>query len=147
MRAQADRISDHTGYRLVKVGHVAAAAFDEALAPLGMRPRHVMVLEAIRGGTLSQQDLCQLTGMDRTTMVAVVDELERLGYAHRERSAADRRKHVVKPTAAGESAFEEAARALLAAEEALLGPLSAAERDSLGGLVAKLFEAAARRPG
>lgn len=42
-----------------------------------------------------------MTGLDRTTMVAVVDDLERLGYAHREQSTTDRRKRVVSPTRSG----------------------------------------------
>nr|BFE85675.1 hypothetical protein GCM10020093_082760 [Planobispora longispora] len=81
--------------------------------------------------------------MDRTTMVAVVDDLERLGHARRERSATDRRKHVVILTAEGAAALTEALRLLAEAQEELLSPLPAAERDQFHDLVSRLFAARA----
>ena len=139
MRPQSDRIDSHTGYLLVKLGAAAADLFDRALLPLGLRGRHVRVLELIRDESPSQQDLCRLTGLDRTTMVAVVDELERLGHARRERNAADRRKHVVTLTEQGTAAFAEAVQRLARAQEELLGPLSASERDQLHRLATRLY--------
>jgi DNA-binding MarR family transcriptional regulator len=130
-----------TGYLLVKLGGAAGGYFDQSLDSLGLRPRHVRVLDRIQSDALSQQDLCRLTGMDRTTMVAVLDDLERLGYARREPSPTDRRKHVVMPTDAGRSALKEAAVLLRKAEVAFLSPLSAAERKQLNALVARLAEA------
>jgi MarR family transcriptional regulator, lower aerobic nicotinate degradation pathway regulator len=134
-----ERMETHTGYRLVKLGTAAGALFDECLGTTGMRPRHVRVLGYIHDGQHSQQDLCRLTGMDRTTMVAVVDDLERLGYARREPSSTDRRKRVVTPTPKGGRALVEAAEQLREAEERLLAPLTAKERRQLGTLVGKLF--------
>jgi DNA-binding MarR family transcriptional regulator len=139
MLQPTDRIDTHTGYLLVKLGVSAGARFERSLAPLGLRSRHVRVLEVIRGEGLSQRDLCRLTGMDRTTMVAVVDELERLGHVRRERSLSDRRKQVVTITESGIAAFTEAAARLTAAEQDLLAPLSRQERDQLHRLVSHLF--------
>lgn len=132
------RLDTQTGYLLVKLGALAGARFDGVLAPLGLRGRHVRVIEEMRGASHSQQELCQATGLDRTTMVAVLDDLEQRGYARRSRSTADRRKHVVTLTGAGERAFKEAARALADAQEAFLAPLSAGERDQLRDLVERL---------
>lgn len=78
--------------------------------------------------------------MDRTTMVAVLDDLERLGYARREASPSDRRKHVVTPTSEGIKALKEAAVLMKKAEVAFLSPLSAAEQKQLNALVARLAE-------
>lgn len=133
-----DRMDDHTGFVLVKLGQAAAEQAERALAPLELRARHVRVLGFIHGQTLSQQDLCQATGMDRTTMVAVVDDLERLGYARRERSAADRRKHVITLTEPGAAVYEDAAGLLLKAQDAFLTPLSGAEREQLHTLLTRL---------
>lgn len=80
-----------------------------------------------------------MTGLDRTTMVAVVDDLERLGYAHREQSTTDRRKRVVSPTRSGLRMLADAATRLEKAERELFAPLMAAERRQLGVLVGKLF--------
>lgn len=130
-----------TGYLLVKLGGGAGGYFDRALDPLGIRPRHVRVLSRIQTETRSQQDLCRLTGMDRTTMVAVVDDLERLGYARREASPTDRRKYVVVPTADGSAALQQAAVLLRKAETQFLAPLSDRERQQLNKLVRRLAEA------
>ncbi|RJL35480.1 MarR family winged helix-turn-helix transcriptional regulator [Bailinhaonella thermotolerans] len=146
MGSSEERIQGHTGYLLAKLGSAAAARFERALEPLGLRPRHVMVLQEIRAAALSQQDLCAIIGMDRTTMVAVLDELERRGYAQRERSAADRRKHVVAPTPEGEAAFREAAGLMRAAEREFLAPLDEAQRDQLHHLVSLLYAPGAATP-
>ena len=130
-----------TGYLLVKLGGAAGGYFDQSLDSLGLRPRHVRVLDRIRVDSLSQQDLCRLTGMDRTTMVAVLDDLERLGYARREASPTDRRKHVVTPTVEGIAALKEAAVLMKTAEVAFLAPLSGAEQKQLNKLVSRLAEA------
>ena len=50
-------------------------------------------------GPLSQAALGELPRIERTTVVAVVDELERAGYVNRGRYAADRRVHsLITPT-------------------------------------------------
>ncbi|GAA2584962.1 MarR family transcriptional regulator [Actinomadura fulvescens] len=134
-----DRIDGQTGYLLVKLGGSAGARFERALAPLGMKGRHVRVLEILRNDPRSQSELCQETGMDRTTMVAVIDELERLGCVRRERSLTDRRKHVVSMTERGGTALGESAVLLTQAQDELLAPLSAAERDRLHALLIRLY--------
>lgn len=134
-----ERMESATGFILVKLGGAAGVLFEQAVRPTGMRPRHIRVLGYVQTQTLSQQELCQLTGMDRTTMVAVVDELERLGHARREASSTDRRKRVVTPTPAGLKALVQAADLMKQAESQLLAPLSAAERRQLNKLLGRLF--------
>jgi DNA-binding MarR family transcriptional regulator len=133
-----DRLDSHTGFLIAKLGGAATARFDLALAPAGLRGRHLRVLEAIHGEALPQRELCERIGMDRTTMVAVVDELEQLGYARRERSVADRRKSLVTLTNQGAVAFHNAAQRLRMAEDELLAPLSAEQRAHLNQLLARL---------
>jgi DNA-binding MarR family transcriptional regulator len=139
MSQRADRIETQMGYMLIKLGSAASALLEQTLLPLGLRGRHVRVLELIHGETQSQQDLCRLTGMDRTTMVSVIDELERLSYAHRERNVTDRRKHVVTLTDQGAAAFGDALIRMAKAQEEFLAPLSGEERDQLRGLMTRLF--------
>jgi DNA-binding MarR family transcriptional regulator len=134
-----DRMESATGFILVKLGGAAGVLFEQAVQSTGMRPRHIRTLGYVQTQGLSQQELCQLTGMDRTTMVSVVDELERLGYARREASSTDRRKRVVTPTPAGLKALVKAADLMKQAEAQLLAPLSATERRQLNGLLGRLF--------
>ena len=139
MSTRADGIDTQMGYMLIKLGSAAAALLDRTLLPLGLRGRHVRVLELIHGEDLSQQDLCQRTGMDRTTMVGVIDELERLGFAYRERDVTDRRKHIVILTEQGEAAFGDALIRMAKAQEEFLAPLSGQERDQLRELMTRLY--------
>jgi DNA-binding MarR family transcriptional regulator len=46
-------------------------------------------------GSLSQQAIGERLRIDRTTMVALIDDLERGGYVKRERNPHDRRAYVI----------------------------------------------------
>jgi DNA-binding MarR family transcriptional regulator len=60
------------------------------------------VLSVLRADhPLSQQEVAEQLGVDRTTMVALVDALESKGLVERHRNAADRRKNIVQLTSAG----------------------------------------------
>jgi DNA-binding MarR family transcriptional regulator len=139
-RAGRPPLAARTGFVLVELGKAATAAAEEALAPLGMRARDLLVLTCTERAALSQQELCALTRLDRTTMVGVVDALERLGLARRERSATDRRRHVVVLTELGARALRRAEKLLDAAEEGLLADLAPAERTALRELAERLLE-------
>lgn len=107
-----------------------------ALEPFGISGRQCAVLVAAgEQAPSSQHDVAQRMGVDRTTMVALVDELQAKGLVERRPDSRDRRKNVVALTEAGRTALEGATRAVDEAERRFLGPLSddaaAAFRDSL----------------
>ena len=86
-----------------------AELVEQALSPLALKARHYGVLVALQDlGSLSQHELGQLLRIDRTTMVAVVDHLERQGFVLRGLHPVDRRTHQVQLTAAGQAALEQA---------------------------------------
>ena len=96
-----------------------------ALAPLRVNGRETAVLIAIDGQALpSQHDIAQRMGVDRTTMVGLVDELEKKGLVERRPDPLDRRKNVVALTEAGRTTVQGATRAVAEAERRFLGPLS-----------------------
>lgn len=134
-------ISSATGYLMFRVGDVARARIEQELGSCGLTGKELRVLGYAQEEPRSQQDLARLTGLDRTTMVAVVDELEGLGYARRQRSPADRRKYVVAVTPAGSGALAAAAERLAAAEAEFLAPLDADERRALNSYLARLYAA------
>lgn len=136
-----DRVAASVAFLAYKVGSGAGGVIERALGPIGLRGRHVRVLGMIHDQTLSQRDLCELTGMDRTTMVSVIDELERQGYASRERGVTDRRKYVVRLTDRGQDAFAAAAKAVAVVENEFLDPLDRDERAQFHRLLAKLYAA------
>jgi DNA-binding MarR family transcriptional regulator len=81
-----------------------AAALDD----VGLSPRGHMVLIAAQDGGHSQAELAKLAGLDKTTMVTTVDDLERKGLARRVRHPADRRARIIEVTAQGRRALARA---------------------------------------
>ncbi|HEY2702047.1 MAG TPA: MarR family transcriptional regulator [Pseudonocardiaceae bacterium] len=97
-----------------------------ALEPFGLDGRQLAVLIVLGSGEpASQQDAAQQLGIDRTTMVAFVDALERKGLVGRRPHAQDRRKNVVELTETGRDTLRRARKASDAAEQRFLAPLSA----------------------
>jgi MarR family transcriptional regulator, transcriptional regulator for hemolysin len=86
---------------LAQANHALASELAAAFAPLGITPRGHAVLGAASSGDHTQKQLAELVGLDKTTMVATLDELEAAGLAQRVPSATDRRAHVVQVTPEG----------------------------------------------
>jgi MarR family transcriptional regulator, lower aerobic nicotinate degradation pathway regulator len=113
----------------------------QALAPLGLSVKAVGAMTVLEAeGPLSQRRLAERQGIDRTTMVAVVDELERLGAAERHRDPGDRRANALRLTASGRRLLARARTAVAVAEEAFLAPLSEAEQRRLRAALRLLVE-------
>jgi DNA-binding MarR family transcriptional regulator len=99
-----------------------------ALAPFGITGRELAVLMSIDDLVpLSQQDVADRLGVDRTTMVTLIDGLEDKDLVVRRPDAEDRRRNVVVLTGAGQATMAEAVEAASAAEQQFLSKLSAAE--------------------
>jgi DNA-binding MarR family transcriptional regulator len=100
-----------------------------ALAPFGLDARELAVLAVLAAGRpLSQLEAARRLGVDRTTMVALVDTLEGKGLVERRRSAQDRRRNVVELTERGRRVRSDAENAREAAEREFLAPLG--EKDA-----------------
>ena len=133
-------LSRRLGYLLKHAQLLMAELNAKALAPYGLNGREVAVLLVIADREpTSQQQAAQRLGIDRTTMVAMLDTLEGKGLVSRHPDADDRRRNVVELTDAGKDPLRRAAKASDDAERQFLAPLSAqaAEqlRDSLQALV------------
>jgi DNA-binding MarR family transcriptional regulator len=132
-------IADRLGPLLGRA-HLAHRRFAEAeLAALGLRPKEFGTLSVVVAeGPLSQQRLTERTGIDRTTMVAVVDGLESKGFVERERAAEDRRAYALRATAKGRRILGRATKAAERAEAAFLAGLSAEDQRRLKQLLRTL---------
>jgi DNA-binding MarR family transcriptional regulator len=120
------------GYLLKHAQQRLAAFTAPALAPFGITGRQLAVLMTIDDVVpLSQQDVAGRLGVDRTTMVALIDELEDKGLVQRRPDPADRRRNVVTLTETGQSTMTGAIAASDEAERRFLSNLSAAEVTSL----------------
>ncbi|WP_319459300.1 MarR family winged helix-turn-helix transcriptional regulator [Micromonospora sp. RTP1Z1] len=105
---------------------------ETVLAPLGLRPRHLVALTVLRAqGGSSQQALAGTLAMDGTNIVGLLNELEGEGLIERRRSPEDRRRHVVELTDAGARRLSEAECALATVEGEVLGGLDPGQRETL----------------
>jgi DNA-binding MarR family transcriptional regulator len=119
--------------------------FAAALAPLGITPRHYGVLRLLaqeRG--LTQQEVGQRVYCDRTTMVSLTDDLERLGLAQRAPKPHDRRAHTICLTEKGRAAEAKARAIARTVETDFLRPLSDAGTRRLRSLLLRVIGGQAR---
>ncbi|MEV7095790.1 MarR family transcriptional regulator [Amycolatopsis sp. NPDC051045] len=125
-------VTHRLGY-LLKHAQLRLAELAEPLyAPLGVTGRQLALLTLFGDGPArSQQDGAARLGVDRTTMVALVDELEAKGLVRREVAPGDRRKRLVTLTSEGERVREAGAEVTRQAEALLLEPLSAEDAERL----------------
>jgi MarR family transcriptional regulator, lower aerobic nicotinate degradation pathway regulator len=109
---------------------------ESALAPLGLRSRHLVALTVLReGGESTQQALSTTLQIDRTNLVGLLNELEADQLIERRRSSEDRRRHIVELTAAGANVLAKVEAALTAVEDEVLGGLDAEQRETLYSLL------------
>jgi DNA-binding MarR family transcriptional regulator len=110
-----------------------------ALAPLRITGRELAVLVMLDAHEpLSQQQAAGQLGVDRTTMVDLVDGLERKNLVERRPDPADRRRNIVQLTADGQHALRDGGRAAQAAERRFLAALDPAEATQLRATLQRL---------
>jgi DNA-binding MarR family transcriptional regulator len=125
-------LSRRLGYLFKHAGLRMAALNADALAPFGINARELGVLLVLAGHEpASQQEAAQRLGVDRTTMVAVLDTLENKGLVARHPHAEDRRRNLVELTGTGHDTLRQATQASDDAERTLLAPLSLPDRQRL----------------
>lgn len=129
------------GYYLNQLAARVRNATSAALQPHGLSPAQFRVLQVVSAHQpISQVKLGELTGTDRTTIVAIVDRLEAIGAVERKRDEADRRSHALVTTQQGESLLPQARALVQSAEDTLLASLDAMERTTLRALLIKLHQ-------
>jgi DNA-binding MarR family transcriptional regulator len=139
-------LSGFPGYLMVRLGHDSSRRFREALAPEDLHPRDFGVMNIVAAAPgITQQRLHTRTAIDTSSMVAVIDHLEKLGYAERRPSAEDRRIRAIHLTPAGHEALGRARRIARELQGQVFGALTENERTTLHDLLRKL--AAANLPG
>jgi DNA-binding MarR family transcriptional regulator len=100
---------DITGL-LNMAGHALSNRLAAALADIDLTPRMQCVLVHALEEERTQIQLAALADLDKTTMVATVDDLEARGLAERRPSATDRRARIIAVTEKGRLAAEEGQR-------------------------------------
>ena len=117
-----------------------AAELTAALAPLGVSARSYHVLRAALSGEHTQTELAEMVGLDKTTMVVAVDELERAGLAERHPAPEDRRARIIAVTPAGKRKVAEADKVKERVQAEVLDELSPREATALLNALSKLVQ-------
>lgn len=113
----------------------------QGLEELGIDVKQHAVLTLVAAEEpMTQQALGQRLGIDRTTIVTVVDGLDHNGLIERRRSPTDRRAYQLLLTPAGEHAQQQGQRLVDAAERKLLDTLDHTDRRTLTELLARALE-------
>jgi DNA-binding MarR family transcriptional regulator len=132
---------NHTGY-LLRLAYDHAHRIASTELPDGPHPRDFSLLVALMTtGPISQQRLAEKMRVNRTLLVAIVDDLERRGWVERRRDSDDRRSYGLHVTAAGEQAAAELGPKIEAANDKMAARLNAAERKRLNALLRDLIAA------
>ena len=112
------------------------------LTPLGLSVQMCGVLNLLAQGPISQHALGDQLGIDRTTMVELIDQLEHQGVVIRRRNPADRRSYALALTPRGRTVQKRAGRVFDAAADEFLGPLKPAEREALSDMLRRMITSA-----
>jgi len=127
-------------FRLWRASHTRIAA---ALELVGLTPALFGLLNVLgaREGAM-QQELGAAMGVDPSTMVSLIDELEATGLAKRGPHPTDRRARTVALTPKGRRVLERGRRMAMQVEDEVLGGLTAAERRELLTLLRRAVDSA-----
>ena len=105
-------LASRLGYLLKHAQLRLAGLTASAMAPFGITGRECAVLIAVDSqAPLSQQEVARRLGVDRTTMVVLIAELENKGLVQRRRDPDARRQKVVPLAEAGPATQREVPQA------------------------------------
>jgi DNA-binding MarR family transcriptional regulator len=131
-------LDDQVGFILRQVTQrhagIFAAAFGDDLTPM----QWAALAKLAERGECSQNLLGRLVSMDVATVKGVVDRLQKRGLADTSADPEDRRRVVVRLTAAGRDLYGASADKALRVTETTLDPLEPAERDTLIRLLRRI---------
>jgi DNA-binding MarR family transcriptional regulator len=135
------------GLLLALLGQEAMHRLRAAHTAHNLKPRQFQILGLLHDhGGLAQRDLVQTMDMAPSMLVTLLNPLEADGLVARKRDPADRRRHLVTLTPAGERQLASASRAQKDTEDALFASLDNHQREQLRGLLLALSDGLAANP-
>lgn len=127
------------GYNLKRAYVIVQADFRRALGENGLAPRVFSALNlVVQFPNITQSGLARMLGIERSGLVAIIDELEDRDYIQRTNVPGDRRVHALIATKSGIEANAELHASVRAHEDVLLSHLTADERETLITLLQKI---------
>lgn len=135
------RLRGTPSWLLTQSAEHARRIITEAFGAAGARGYHYRLLLALEEfGPDSQATLGRHTGIDRSDVVAALNELAEQGYIDRVPDPADRRRNVISLTTAGRRQLRRLDKLVAEAQDRLLEPLSETDRARLAKLLGRLLD-------
>ncbi|MEA5450564.1 MarR family winged helix-turn-helix transcriptional regulator [Leptolyngbya sp. CCNP1308] len=128
-----------TGFVLHWVSDLGAQYYARAIAPLGLSPLQVGILQVISGeGPTRQARLGDKLRVDKATMVTLLNNLEAQGLVERRPHPSDRRAYNIHLLEAGRDRLQAAEQASIAAADEFFSALTPSEQHTLNELLRRI---------
>lgn len=125
-------VSESTLHLLHRAGQRAEELFTKGLDGQSMTVRQFIVLSIVRAqDNLSQNLICEKTGIDRSTMADIVKRLVTRGWLSRRRSRQDARMYAIRLTEPGRKELDRATPLALGVDADLVAGLNIKQRQDL----------------
>jgi DNA-binding MarR family transcriptional regulator len=126
-------------FLLKRLGFAVKDRVTDAFEEAGASAYHYAVLAVLEEGDReTQATIADALAYDRSYLVGLLDELEERGLIERRRDPADRRRHIVRVTAAGKKTLARLRAVHEKVDDDFFSPLSADERKTLHELLLRL---------
>jgi DNA-binding MarR family transcriptional regulator len=125
-------LEDFIGFELRRAYNASARKFVEIMTDLSLKPGQyslMLAIERVPGST--QSTVARLLSVDRSTMVPLLNQLERKGYVQRVRRADDRRAYALQLTPVGSGILHKSRELIELHERTITRGFSASDRASL----------------
>ncbi|MFB8079317.1 winged helix DNA-binding protein [Streptomyces sp. NPDC056013] len=134
-------------YLMYALGKVARRRLTERLEARGLRLWHLTVMTLLADlGPQMKTALASRLDMNASDLVKIVNDLARIGQVDCVRDRTDRRRVVVELTAEGRTYLAGLSAEIASADDEILAPLDAAEREQLGSLLRRVHSHLERPP-
>ncbi|MGZ8892871.1 MAG: MarR family winged helix-turn-helix transcriptional regulator [Halobacteriota archaeon] len=128
-----------TTHLLHRAGQRAEDIFSRSVGDLGVTARQYVILSVVDAlDDPSQTTLCEVSGIDRSTLADIVRRLVERGLLMRRRTLLDARMYAVRITREGKSVLEKAWPIAQEVDAAVLTSLTASERETFNSLLEKV---------
>ncbi len=135
-------LANSPGHLLHRAQQFASDQFAEASGGVQITQRQFAVLCAVNEQEgLTQTQLVQATGIDRSTLAELVSRMASKGLLIREKAAGDARANAVRFTDTGRELFNSAIAGAKAADHAILGALPKNKRASFAEALIRISRA------
>jgi DNA-binding MarR family transcriptional regulator len=134
-------LAGRLAYYVRRINHQIGSRVSARFQSYGLKPGAFTTMALISANPgCSQVDIARVSDLDKTALVAIVDELETRGLAIRGRSVSDRRRNTLTLSPEGQRLVDEMFALANEVEDPFRDELTAAERTILFSLLERVTQ-------